>query len=81
MIVKQEEFNQPTVLEDGIIAYPWHIDTKYYTADVQVCAVERKTLGSPQFIESVQAVVVHFDSRKVWNFYYSNRLFLGILCF
>lgn len=53
-------------MEDGINAYLWHIDTKYYTADVDLCSVEKKTLGSEQFAVSVEAVVILFDSNKVF---------------
>ncbi|XP_034239926.1 alpha- and gamma-adaptin-binding protein p34-like [Thrips palmi] len=64
LIVNEDEFQQSVILEEGIIAYPWHIDTKYYTADIHVCALQEKTLGSPDFANSVQAVIVYFDSSK-----------------
>jgi len=64
LILGVDELPEPTKFEDGIIAYPWHIDTKYYTADVNLCSVEKKTLGSEQFAMSVEAVVMHFDSNK-----------------
>lgn len=64
LIVKGDEFQQSISLENGIVAYPWHIDTKYYTADVHVCTLNEKTLGSPDFADSVQAVIVYFDSSK-----------------
>lgn len=66
VILGVDELPEPTKFEDGIIAYPWHIDTKYYTADVNLCSLEKKTLGSEQFAVSVQAVVMHFDSNKVF---------------
>jgi len=66
VILGVDELPEPTKFEDGIIAYPWHIDTKYYTADVNLCSVEKKTLGSEQFAMSVEAVVMHFDSNKVF---------------
>jgi hypothetical protein len=65
VILGIDELPEPTKLEDGINAYPWHIDTKYYTTDVNLCSVEKKTLGSEQFAMSVEAVVIHFDSNKV----------------
>ncbi|KAJ1525901.1 hypothetical protein ONE63_009090 [Megalurothrips usitatus] len=64
LIVSGDEFQKPMPLEDGIVAYPWHIDTKYYTADVHVCALQKKTLGSAEFANSVQAVILFFDSTK-----------------
>jgi hypothetical protein len=65
VILGVDELPEPTQIEDGINAYPWHIDTKYYTADVNLCSVEKKTLGSERFAVSVEAVVIHFDSNKV----------------
>ncbi|KAJ9584212.1 hypothetical protein L9F63_021447, partial [Diploptera punctata] len=64
LILGVDELPEPTQLEDGIFAYPWHIDTKYYTTDVNLCSVEKKTLGSEQFAMSVEAVVINFDSNK-----------------
>ncbi|XP_049831444.1 alpha- and gamma-adaptin-binding protein p34-like [Schistocerca gregaria] len=63
-ILGVEDLPDYTEVEDGIKAYPWHIDTKYYTADVNLCAVEKKTLGSEDFAVSVEAIVVHFDSNR-----------------
>ncbi|XP_069682461.1 alpha- and gamma-adaptin-binding protein p34-like [Periplaneta americana] len=64
LILGVDDLPEPTQLEDGIFAYPWHIDTKYYTTDVNLCSVEKKTLGSEEFAVSVEAVVIHFDSNK-----------------
>ncbi|PSN50392.1 Alpha- and gamma-adaptin-binding protein p34 [Blattella germanica] len=64
LILGVDELPEATQLEDGINAYPWHIDTKYYTTDVNLCSVEKKTLGSEQFAVSVEAVVINFDSNK-----------------
>ncbi|XP_063225051.1 alpha- and gamma-adaptin-binding protein p34-like [Bacillus rossius redtenbacheri] len=62
LILGVDALPEPVVLEDGIKAFPWHIDTKYYTADVNLCSVEKKTLGSEEFAVSVEAVVINFDS-------------------
>ena len=53
------------VLED-VYFYPWHIDTKYYTADVSLCTTADRTIGDKSFAEAVQAFVIIFDSREVW---------------
>ena len=53
------------VLED-VYSYPWHIDTKYYTADVLLCTTNDRTIGDKSFAEAVQAFVVMFDSKQVW---------------
>nr|CAD7460226.1 unnamed protein product [Timema tahoe] len=62
MILDVDDLPEPIILEDGIKAFPWHIDTKYYTADVNLCSVEKKTLDSEEFAVSVEAVVINFDS-------------------
>jgi len=53
------------VLED-VYSYPWHIDTKYYTADVLLCTTAGRTIGDKSFAEAVQAFVIMFDSKQVW---------------
>ena len=50
---------------DGVVAYPWQVDTKYYTADVRLCTSEVRTIGGEQFADTVQAVIIHFDTRQV----------------
>lgn len=50
--------------EEGIVSYPWHITTKYYEADVLLSAMVSKSLSSQHFAESVQAIVLYFDSEK-----------------
>ncbi|KAL1115011.1 hypothetical protein AAG570_007834, partial [Ranatra chinensis] len=52
------------VLEQGLTAYPWHVDTKYYEVNVNLCALETKSLGSQEYANSVQAVVIYFDSEN-----------------
>lgn len=64
LILGGDELPEATPVEEGIKAYPWHIDTKYYTADVNLCSVEKKTLGSEQFAVSVEAIVINFDNNR-----------------
>ncbi|XP_067015530.1 alpha- and gamma-adaptin-binding protein p34 [Anabrus simplex] len=64
LILGGDELPDSTLVEEGIRAYPWHIDTKYYTADVNLCSVAKKTLGSEQFAVSVEAVVIKFDNNR-----------------
>lgn len=45
--------------------YPWHLDTKYYTADISLCTAETRTIGNEVFAESVNAVVLVFDTALV----------------
>jgi len=61
---------------EGIYSYPWHIDTKYYTADVLLCTSDDRTIGDESFAESVQAFVVIFDSKEVCYI----ELLTGLLC-
>lgn len=64
LILGADDLPEASPVEEGIKAYPWHIDTKYYTADIDLCAVEKKTIGSEQFAASVEALVINFDSNK-----------------
>ena len=50
---------------EGVYSYPWHIETKYYTADVLLCTTDNRTIGDQLFAEAVQAFVVMFDSKEV----------------
>lgn len=63
-ILGDDQLPEPETWTDNIKAYPWHIDTKYYTADIHLCTLQSKTLGSQDFSESVQAVVIDFDSKS-----------------
>ena len=67
MIVKEDEFTKPTTLHSQITAYPWHIDTKYYTTDVHICTLEDNACDLDAFTSSVEAVILQFDSNKVLN--------------
>ncbi len=52
-------------ITEQIEAYPWHLDTKYYTADVNICTTPTRTFGDEEFAESVQGFVIYFDSTQV----------------
>ena len=56
-----------TPVLEQIEAYPWHIDTKYYTADIQICTTATRTIGNEEFAENVQGFVLHFDASEVSN--------------
>ena len=53
------------VSNEDIQAYPWHVDTKYYTADINLCTTESRTIGDQAFAESVNAIVLIFDTKQV----------------
>ena len=59
-----DSFPVATPMMEDIKAYPWHIDTKYYTADIRLCTTESRTIGDKAFADSVQAVVIHFDTTE-----------------
>ena len=65
MILGLEELPSSIELESGVTAYPWHIDTKYYEADINLCVIRNKMISSQELAETVQAVVLYFDSNKV----------------
>ena len=50
---------------EDIVGYDWRIDTKYYTADVELCITDKRTIGDQQFADNVQAFIVHFDPENV----------------
>jgi hypothetical protein len=50
-------------LVEDIYAYPWHIETKYYSADVSLCTTDSRTVGDKSFADSIHAFVVTFDSK------------------
>lgn len=53
---------------ESVVSYDWHIDTKYYTADVYLCTTTERTIGNEKFAESVEAFVVYFDSHDESSF-------------
>ena len=50
---------------DGVIGFDWHIATKYYTADILLCATRERTIGDREFANAVEAFVVCFDADQV----------------
>jgi len=55
------------VLEQ-IESYPWHIDTKYYTADVRLCTTETRTFGDEDFAASVHGFILYFNTNDEGSF-------------
>jgi len=56
-----------TEIDPNLIAYPWHIDNKYYTADVNLIALENKQLLDSNIGSLVSAVVLYFDSSSPYG--------------
>ncbi|XP_018321620.1 alpha- and gamma-adaptin-binding protein p34-like [Agrilus planipennis] len=42
----------------------WHVDTKYYTADINIFGITEKFLRTDEFNNTIHAVIVHMDSNK-----------------
>ncbi|XP_014677268.1 PREDICTED: alpha- and gamma-adaptin-binding protein p34-like [Priapulus caudatus] len=63
-VIGDDVLPEPEMWADTIQAYPWHINTKYYSADVHLCTLPTQTLGCREFTDAVQAVVIHFDSKS-----------------
>lgn len=70
-----EHTNVNETVEENISTYSWNISTKYYTAKVDLCAIKTDEDRCEEFNESVEAVIVYFDSNtetgledvKIWN--------------
>lgn len=66
LIIGEESSIIPYQLDGGSIsAYPWHVNTKYYEADVHLCSLASKSLIPEQFASAVQAIILFFDSTQV----------------
>lgn len=64
-ILSKDDLPPTTPLLENICAYPWHIETKYYSADVSLCTSDVRTIGDIKFANSVQAFVAVFDTTQV----------------
>ncbi|XP_033121837.1 alpha- and gamma-adaptin-binding protein p34-like [Anneissia japonica] len=62
-IIGTEELPDHSIVVEQIIGYPWTVDNKYYTADIQLCTTTQKTIGTAEFAESVNAVVIITDDK------------------
>ncbi|XP_045141723.1 alpha- and gamma-adaptin-binding protein p34, partial [Echinops telfairi] len=63
-ILGSEELVAEGTPSDAVRVYPWTIDNKYYSADINLCVVPNKFLVTAEIAESVQAFVVYFDSTQ-----------------
>lgn len=65
-IIKQflnvSELPKKIRVEEDVYGFSWCIDNKYYTADVNLCSFAKKSLSSKKFADTVEAVVLYFDS-------------------
>ncbi|XP_051012590.1 alpha- and gamma-adaptin-binding protein p34 isoform X2 [Acomys russatus] len=63
-ILGTEEPVVETTPSDAVRFYPWTIDNKYYSAEVNLCVVPSRFLVTAEIAESVQAFVLYFDSTQ-----------------
>ncbi|KAL0601417.1 Alpha- and gamma-adaptin-binding protein p34, partial [Plecturocebus cupreus] len=63
-ILGTEDLTVEVTSNDAVRFYPWTIDNKYYSADINLCVVPNKFLVTAEIAESVQAFVVYFDSTQ-----------------
>ncbi|KAG8574951.1 hypothetical protein GDO81_009396 [Engystomops pustulosus] len=61
-IIGAEQLPAPVQEAEEVRKYPWRIDNKYYSANVNICIVPSTSLVTTQVAESVQAFIVYFDS-------------------
>ncbi|KAM4829712.1 alpha- and gamma-adaptin-binding protein p34 isoform 1-T1 [Thomomys bottae] len=63
-ILGTEDLIVESASSDAVRFYPWTIDNKYYSADINLCVVPNKFLITTEIAESVQAFVIYFDSTQ-----------------
>ncbi|XP_052803443.1 alpha- and gamma-adaptin-binding protein p34-like [Mya arenaria] len=63
-ILNQETVPEEKSIVENIRGYEWNVDTKYYTAIVDLCVTEERTIGDQQFADNLQAFVVYFDAEN-----------------
>ncbi|XP_026979216.1 alpha- and gamma-adaptin-binding protein p34 isoform X2 [Sagmatias obliquidens] len=63
-ILGTEDLIVEVTANDAVRFYPWTIDNKYYSADINLCVVPNKFLVTAEIAASVQAFVVYFDSTQ-----------------
>ncbi|XP_042911618.1 alpha- and gamma-adaptin-binding protein p34 isoform X2 [Parasteatoda tepidariorum] len=52
----------------NIKGYLWNVETKYYTAEVFLYAIEQQEKLEPKFCESVKAIIFYIDSTETTSF-------------
>ncbi|KAJ8936956.1 hypothetical protein NQ318_015574 [Aromia moschata] len=57
--------NIPDDTENSVLVkQPWLIDTKYYTAEVNIFGLEKEYVRTEEFNKNVEALIIHMDSNK-----------------
>ena len=60
-ILDSEDLPEAVPITDGIVGYPWRVENKYYTAEVQLCSTPAKTIGNADFADRLEAIIIVFD--------------------
>ncbi|XP_074090566.1 alpha- and gamma-adaptin-binding protein p34 isoform X2 [Macrotis lagotis] len=63
-ILGTEDLDADTPANNAVRFYPWTIDNKYYSADINLCVVPNRFLVTSEIAETVQAFIVYFDSTQ-----------------
>lgn len=63
-LVLNTDLPESVKIDEDILAYPWHIENKYYTTDVYLCSLQKKSISNRKFADSVEAVILHFDHKN-----------------
>lgn len=50
--------------ESDCISKKWHIDTKYYSAEVNFIGITEDYVRTEEFNDNVEALIIHMDSNK-----------------
>lgn len=64
-ILNSADLPEPVKREELVAWYPWTINNKYYTADVNLCVVPSTFQMSSEIAQSMQAFIAYFDSSQV----------------
>lgn len=64
-ILNLTDLAEPIKREELVAWYPWTINNKYYTADVNLCVVPSTFQMSSEIALSMQAFIAYFDSSEV----------------
>ncbi|XP_067127740.1 alpha- and gamma-adaptin-binding protein p34-like [Centruroides vittatus] len=66
-LLETKNLPEPESHFQHIKSYPWHLETKYYKTDLFCFAASSKDI-SPDFSDSVEAVIIHFDTSQESSF-------------
>lgn len=64
-ILNVTDLPEATKREQLVAWYPWTINNKYYTADVNLCVVPSTFQMSSEIAQSMQAFIAYMDSSEV----------------